>query len=326
MAAAVPTHKSTNVRAAHGIPWSLRTGMAALGALAPPLAARLGERLFMTPPRHRSPDRELEALTAAEPFVVRFQGGRLQAWRFGEGPAVLLVHGWGGRGGQMTPLVPALREKGCSVVTFDAPAHGLSSGRLASVPLFGEAAAEVAARVGARAAIGHSMGAAGLGAALLRGLSLDAVVFLAPPRSPAGFFEQFSRALRLGPGIERATRERLERRVGMPLVEFDMPRLAAKQSAPLLVVHDRHDREIPWSDGAATAAAWPRARMITTEGLGHRRILRDPAVAVHAASFVAERLARCACGRLASGESSIGPVCGSCALERELFDRHGRAA
>jgi len=300
--------------------------MAAMGALAPPLAARLGERLFMTPPRYRSPDRELEALTGAEPLAVPFQGGRLQAWRFGEGPAVLLMHGWGGRGGQMTPLVPALLEKGCSVVTFDAPAHGISSGRLATVPLFGEAAAEVAARVGARAAIGHSMGAAGLSVALLRGLHLDAAVFVAPPRSPAGFFGEFSRALGLRPGVERATRERLERRVGMPLTEFDMPRMAGKQSAPLLVVHDQGDREIPWTDGAAIAAAWPGARMMTTKGLGHRRILRDPDVAARAASFIEERLARCGCGRPASQGSPLEPLCSGCALERELFDRAGRAA
>ena len=326
MAVSVSTNKSTNVRSAHRAPRALRAGMAALGALAPPLAARLGERLFMTPPRHPSPDRELEALTGAEPLAVPFQGGRLQAWRFGEGPAVLLVHGWGGRGGQMTPLVPALREKGCSVVTFDAPAHGLSSGRLATVPLFGEAAAEVATRVGARAAVGHSMGAAGLSVALLRGLPLDAAVFLAPPRSPAGFFQAFSRALGLRPGVERAARERLERRVGMPLVEFDLPRMAGRQSTPLLVVHDRDDREIPWTDGAAIAAAWPGARMMTTERLGHRRILRDPAVAAHAASFVAERLARCGCGRLASQDSSVGPACAACALERDLFERPGRAA
>jgi len=25
---------------------------------------------------------------------------------------------------------------------------------------------------------------------------------------------------------------------------------------PLLVVHDRDDREVPWEDGAAIAAAW----------------------------------------------------------------------
>jgi pimeloyl-ACP methyl ester carboxylesterase len=174
--------------------------------------------------------------------------------------------------------------------------------------------------------MGHSMGAAGLSVALLRGLHLDAAVFVAPPRSPAGFFGEFSRALGLRSGVERATRERLERRVGMPLVEFDIPRMAEKQSAPLLVVHDRDDREIPWTDGAAIAEAWPGARMVTTEGLGHRRILRDPAVAAHAASFVAERLLRCGCGRLASEDSSVGPVCAACALERDLFERPGRAA
>jgi hypothetical protein len=86
--------------------------------------------------------------------------------------------------------------------------------------------------------------------------------------------------------VMAAMRARSERWLGASWDDFDIPALARAQKAPLLVVHDRDDDEVPWSDGAAIAAAWPGARLVTTEGLGHRRVLRDPRVVELAVSFV----------------------------------------
>ena len=59
---------------------------------------------------------------------------------------------------------------------------------------------------------------------------------------------------------------------GRVFAQTEIPEL----TAPVLVVHDRGDAEIPWQHGAAIARAWRGAEMLITEGLGHRRILRDP--------------------------------------------------
>lgn len=309
--------KSTNVRSITA-PAPLRLAFAALGTVAPSLAARAGERLFLSPRRHalRGPR---DRLDGAETFLVRSGGEVLRAWRLGEGPPVLLVHGWGGRAEQLAPFVGPLRAAGCAPVLFDAPAHGASTGRLTSGLGFAEAVAAVAAAVGARGAIAHSLGAAGLAWALASGLALDAAVLVAPPRGPVDFFRRFCEALALRPGVRDATRARLERRLGIDLEDFDLSRRVG--AGPLLVVHDRHDREVPWSDGLAIARAWPRASFLSTSGLGHRRILRDEAVTARAAAFVVDRLARCACGRLAGPE---GERCGQCALERDLFHAPSR--
>ena len=301
-----------------------RLGMAALGEVSPALAARTAVRLFLTPPRLRARNGERHALAEAEPFTVSVPSGALHCWRFGEGPAVLLVHGWGGGAGQVAAFAPALRERGCAAVTFDAPAHGASGGRILSSPEFAGAVSAVARQAGARGAIAHSAGAAALALAMLRGTSLGAAVFVGPPRNPAGFYERFCRALSLGPGIRDLARQRLERRVGMLFEDLDLTRMAAAVATPLLVIHDQGDDEVPWSDGAAVAHAWPGAQLATTDGLGHRRILRDAAVAARAAAFVAERLARCPCGKLASGASERGQLCEGCLLAEDLFDRRGR--
>ena len=55
---------------------------------------------------------------------------------------------------------------------------------------------------------------------------------------------------------------------------------------PLLVVHDHRDGVIPFSQGRAIAAAWQGAELLSTTGLGHHRILRDPQVVRSAVDFL----------------------------------------
>jgi pimeloyl-ACP methyl ester carboxylesterase len=44
---------------------------------------------------------------------------------------------------------------------------------------------------------------------------------------------------------------------------------------PALVVHDLEDHEVPWAEGERYARHWPGARLLTTTGLGHHRIVDD---------------------------------------------------
>jgi pimeloyl-ACP methyl ester carboxylesterase len=311
---------STNVRSP--VAPSLRAGVAALSAVAPALAARAGERLFLTPPSPAQPKREREALARWERFSVPFRGDSLAAWRHGSGPVVLLVHGWGGRGGQLAQFAPALVASGCTAVTFDAPAHGSSPGRLASVVLFADALATVARATDARAVIGHSIGGAATALAVVRGLAIQSAVLIGAPRTPVTFFQAFADALRLSPSLRAAVRARVERRVGARFEQLDFTAVAPRGDAPpLLVVHDRSDAEVPFEASSAITDAWPGARRLATAGLGHRRILRDAGVIEEAVSFVTGHLPRCSCGRLASEPPSAGaePRCAGCSVADELW-------
>ena len=84
-------------------------------------------------------------------------------------------------------------------------------------------------------------------------------------------------------------RRRIESRVGRSWSAFDVAALAPSLAAPLLVIHDRDDGEVPWQHGLAITRAWRGAGLLTTDGLGHRRILRDPDVVAAAVAFVAAR-------------------------------------
>ncbi len=62
--------------------------------------------------------------------------------------------------------------------------------------------------------------------------------------------------------------------------------IAPSLQVPLLVIHDRNDKEVPVRSGQSIAEAWPDADLIITEGLGHQRILRADAVQNVAVSFI----------------------------------------
>jgi pimeloyl-ACP methyl ester carboxylesterase len=276
--------KSTNVRFR-----AIRGLFAGLSRIAPGATAALAGVLFRRPPRHRGPDIDRSAFDGGERMQLRVDGARLAVWKFGEGPTALLVHGWGSRAARLGSFVAPLTAAGFSVVAFDAPGHGESDGRLSSLPQFLFALRELSTRFGPiEAVVAHSMGGAATTLAMARGLAVRRAVFLAPAADPAGYSERFAATVGLSPAVLVRMKAGLERRFGLPWRDFDVLAAAAKQIAPLLVVHDRDDRDIPVSEGEAYARAWPGARLVTTAGLGHRRIVHDPSVVAQAVGFLTE--------------------------------------
>lgn len=267
----------------------IRGALRLLSVTAPGVASRVAADLFMTPRRFAAPQREQEVLARGLPFTVKLGASReVRAWRFSEGPAVILTHGWEGRGSQLTPFVAPLVERGYSVVTFDAPGHGASPGSRSSLPHFAWALRAVADAVGTppHAIIAHSLGCAAATLALREGLSVNRVVYLSPPLNPVDYTARFGDILGLDDATIRGLQKRIEERFARKWSDYSLAESARSMTAPLLVVHDREDRDTFYQEGAALAEAWPGARLMTTEGLGHRRILRDEKVIEEITRFV----------------------------------------
>ncbi len=316
-AALPPPPKSTNVR----VSWaerSLRAAFGSLGPWAPSTAARLAERVFCTAPRGRSA-RVDAALSTGERRDLGRGRERIATWRWGQGPRVVLIHGWGGRAGQLAELVSPLVAAGHEVVAIDAPGHGASGGRLSSMVDFARALISVEADLGRlHGVVGHSLGGAAIALALAQGLQARRVVFIGAPAGPADWTREFAERLRISDPIMRRVRQRIEERLQMVWADLDVIAIARHQGAPLLVVHDRGDLEVPFTDGQAIAEAWPGARLLPTEGLGHRRILRDPTVVEEVVSFLAPSGGPGLDATRPRGEARADAAT---ALEQELFFR-----
>ncbi|HSK77610.1 MAG TPA: alpha/beta fold hydrolase [Thermoanaerobaculia bacterium] len=273
------------------LPFPLRltqTGLNALGRTVPPLAGRWALDLFCTPMRHPEPAREKELLRTAEAFTVPFQNAQLAAHAWGEGPAVLLVHGWSGRGAQLGAFVQPLVDAGHRVVAFDLPAHGRTPGRRLNGFDGRDAVLRMGEAVGPfQAVIAHSFGAVCTTLALKEGMVAGRVAYLAPACHLDQAVRGFARQLGLSWPVEWGLREEMERTFGPGVwAQVSGSVIARSFRLPALIVHDIEDAEVPWREGQSLAHAWPGARLITTSGLGHRRILRDEGVVREAVELV----------------------------------------
>ena len=269
------------------LPRALVHGYRAARFVSPALAARFARRVFFTPPPARRRPDQTAVLARGERLAVPSRRGLVAAWSWGSGPAVLLVHGWGGHAGQWASFVEPLVTAGFRAIALDAPAHGESAGSVSSVLHFAAAVEAVAERHGPLYAVaGHSFGCAGLTVALERGLAAPRAIFLAPPARFSTFLDRFSQGL----GIDGDGRERLrhlgERWLDGPFERFEPRRLAPRMATPLLVVHDAGDDEVSLSEGAELAAGWPGAVLVPTVGLGHYRMLRDRATIERVLTFL----------------------------------------
>src|SRR5258706_13622377 len=258
--------------------------------LLPEYAAGLAERLFLTPPAPRLPQSTFFDFLDARSSYLEYRGRNLASWRWGprDAPAVLLAHGWGGHAAQMRGFVPRLLAEGFRVIAYDQPAHGLSEGKLTGLPDFAGALAAVAAHHGnVRHVITHSLAGPALSIALSRGLALDSVVLISPPSDLVGYSHQFARWYWMPETLRRAMQAAIEERFGLRWFELEVPRLAPRLKTPALVIHDCGDGIVPWTQGAALARAWPGARLLSTVGLGHGRILESEVTTRAAADFIA---------------------------------------
>ena len=268
---------------------SLRAGLAAANALSPELAAAGARRLFLSTRRHPVSERERAWLQEARRSDLP---GPLASWVWGPdgAPTVALLHGWEGRGSQLGAFAAPLVSWGYRVVAVDASGHGDSPGRSSSLVAIAEALLGAGERYGPFAGvIAHSAGTVGAVHAMSRGLGVERLVCVAPGVDLEGYVGEFSRILGLSAEVNRSLKLRIERHVGIPMRELDPRWAAVDRQVPLLVFHDRRDREAPFSGGEALVRSWPGARLIATEGLGHTRILWDGKVVSAATEFLCSR-------------------------------------
>jgi pimeloyl-ACP methyl ester carboxylesterase len=259
------------------------------GRFAPSLAAERAETLFLTPPGCHVTRFERGVLEQGAFSYVDGPKGRIATWRWGEGPAVLLVHGWGGHAGRLARFVTPLADAGFSVVAFDAPGHGSSDRTLCSLPEIAESVRALSGEIRPFAVVGHSLGATAAALAARDGVRFHAGVFLAPAATPENYPGRFGRFLGMPEEGNDFMKRRLLARYGIVWNDVSVLSFAPSMTARLLVYHDPKDTKVPFREGSAIAAAWPDARLVALRGAGHHRILRAPEVVAGTAEFLAAR-------------------------------------
>ena len=275
-----PTY-GTNVRTNKSQRWATRRILQLLWHGAPRLAERFVEKAFFSP-RSSPPSAEQQRwLDRGDPFHLRVHDKRIQGWRWGTGPGVLLVHGWNGRGIQFHRFIAPLIDAGYAAIAFDGPAHGASEGRSTSYFEFTDtvrALIEPNRGLDIRGIIGHSFGAAAVVNGLAhQGLAIDSVLLAPALRLKDMLMDAFDRH-GIPPMIFENLISAYEIRFGYSL-QHDDPHLRLKDlRSSVLVIHDHDDPIIAHRDSRTATHGFGHVTLHTTHGLGHKRILTDPAV------------------------------------------------
>ncbi|MCG6494850.1 alpha/beta hydrolase [Kitasatospora sp. A2-31] len=273
----------------------IRTTLNTASLLAPGAAGRAAFALFRHPLRRgrlRPHEQHVHARAATERLAV---GGKpVVAYRWGDGARpVLLLHGWQSRASRFAPLVPRLQALGMTPIAFDAPGHGESGGRTTHVLEYRELAFRLQERYGDfEAVVAHSLGVNAAFLALRGGLRAGRLVAVAGAAEVSFMPAAFCAAAGLNARVERRLRQLVEREM-FPGVEdvaeyFDATRHPAEIAVPILVAHDEGDDVVPVDHAHRLKSAYgDRLELLVTRGLGHRRILGEPAVLDNAVGFLA---------------------------------------
>jgi len=270
----------------------LRLGFRIGGRLSPTTAGRIAYKLWFTPGRFKTPAREKEALLTAEIATHQIDQNSIITYSWGDvnsaNPLVLLVHGWSGRGTQLGTFVQPLINAGYRLLSFDAPAHGKSSGKQTNLYEVADVILALQKHYGdIYSVITHSFGGPCIATALQRGFTTNRIVSISPPATTKGLVEKFNSTLQVPEKAGKKMMHQIESTFGRNIWQ-DISMVNTVKGATIegLLIHDSDDTDIPWQEGKAVSDAWNSARFIKTSGLGHRRILRDDFVIKTAVDFI----------------------------------------
>ncbi len=275
----------------------IRRALGLLERFAPAVGAQWATELWCTPPVVDASLRMPPGVPESEPVEAYWSGHRVAGEAWGQGPAVYLVHGWGGCRAHLGVFVKPLVAAGHRVIAFDLPAHNdsdtgaLAAGRTHLVECAEAVSAFIRTHGPARAIVAHSLGAKAAALALTRGAEIDRLVFLAPMGDFDFYLDMFAERHGFGPRIRDGLHRRLAKRIEMPLHETDLGVIGATlvSPTPLLVIHDPDDPDAPYRFSKEFIGDWPGAELVTTRGLGrlaHYRILRHRAAINAGVDFI----------------------------------------
>ena len=246
-------------------------GMSWMWLLLLPVGLLVATNLFIR--RSLAPERIPEktdpgALPWRETWLATKNGKRLFSWFVPareRGPALLIMHGWGGNAEMMLPLVEPLHAAGYGLLLVDARCHGRSDAdSFASLPRFAEdieagldwLAGQPDVDPETLGVVGHSVGA---GAALLvasRRPTLQVVVSIAAFSHPATMMRRWMtfKGIPFWP-VGAYMLAYIQWVIGYRFDDIAPRRTIGAVSCPVLIVHGQDDETVPASEAEEIFAA-----------------------------------------------------------------------
>jgi pimeloyl-ACP methyl ester carboxylesterase len=255
---------------------------AVINRLAPSFAMKRAEDNLLSPKSRRIDLTRLP--NGIQGMRLDTREGTIQTYHLGQGPAVLLIHGWAAGGYQFFPLMRGLARCGFRAVAFDHFGHGHSTGDQASLQSFIVASNLMLkylndnAHDGVAGIVAHSMGCIALANANAKLIGDTPLMLIAPVFNFREFFARQVRKSGLSAKLAARCLERLEQGSGFGQGSMSLNKKLVAYADQTVIVHDKTDEEANFVDSVKFCTENPLTRLNTTTGQGHERIIHSESV------------------------------------------------
>jgi pimeloyl-ACP methyl ester carboxylesterase len=246
---------------------------------------------FFSPSQYEVKLRDRKIIDQGNNYRLPFDDGELAVTTWGDnGPAVLLMHGWGGACAQMTGFVEPLLAAGYRVVAFDQPAHGESDGRMTNILEISPTMDLIAKEEGPfETVIAHSFGTLVTSYVLVNRdfPHPSRLIYLGSFNRLLDSLPRFQVLANLPDAIVDGLRDMIYANFGKDVLDAIWnEKMTQRIEVPALMFHDIADNVTPIEDSRAIDRVWKSARLIETEGLGHRGALQSAEVHKQVVEFL----------------------------------------
>lgn len=258
-----------------------------ISLFSPQAAGKMAMKLFSSPKRKRLKETEKDFLETAFIEDLKYNDISIMTYRWlGKKDTVLLVHGWESNSFRWKDLIVKLTASDFNVIALDAPAHGLSSGKLFNAVVYSECINVVAKKFNANIIIGHSVG--GMATTFFQHKyqlpTIEKLVLLGAPSNFVDVFGRYIDMMGYNTRISIAMNNIIHERFNNKPEHFNAAKFSESIAAEGLLIHDKYDAIIPYSDAEDFNNFYKNSKLITTEGFGHG--LKSETVDEHILAFV----------------------------------------
>jgi len=199
---------------------------------------------------------------------------RFNVYEYGQGPYVLLVHGWTCNGARWKRYVDRVVSEGYTALVMDAPAHGTSPGWSLPVPQFVLCVQKVINTYGGvDSIVSHSMGSIVSAIALSRSNYSTCTSKLTLMNTFAdcdSLISRFASCIGINDNVMSHTREWITKYTYSPLSYFSLIDHLSDLKVEVLFISDVEDIVVPQFEVNKILSSEYPIEFVQTSGLGHR--------------------------------------------------------
>ena len=230
-------------------------------------------RLFSQPRKGKIKNEKLPKTlqdATLETFQHNDENFQTYIWH-GNEDIILLVHGWESNASRWKKLLNYIKPLGKTIISVDAPAHGLSDGIEFNAPKYAECLHILIQKYQPKIVIGHSIGGAAIAYYLnkYQNLAIEKVVMLGAPSDFKILSNNFIKLLSLNSRIKMQLENYYLEKFNIHIDDFSGHKFAKNFTQKGFIAHDTEDKVVLIDEGRKYASTWKNAIYVETTGLGH---------------------------------------------------------